>query len=227
MSESTVRTNQEYPDAFTYLRLHRWNCSPETLGSRLQSPQTTTFGTLRRRPLHNYQERQTTWLQDPPELNLHGCTIHKGRERRTHRRSCVKLLYKRVKTYCRTQEVQKEKLRYLMWKFSLSGYPSSFIQDSSTGQQAVVLHDRAYSKQFPISLTSQKQSPICSNHAESELPIVRQESCAADWWESKIESTRVSSPRSSTGPSARAVSVNTQDRPQRSSPQWLRSTNQL
>ncbi len=29
----TIRTDQGYPDGVTYVRLHRWNCSPETWGS--------------------------------------------------------------------------------------------------------------------------------------------------------------------------------------------------
>ncbi len=95
------------------------------------------------------------------------------------------------------------------------------------GQQVVLFQDRAYDKQSHISPTSQKQSPVFSSHTEPELPIDQQEPCAADWWKSKIESTRANSHRSSTKSSARTVPVTTQDRLRGGSPQGLRSTGQL
>ncbi len=78
-----------------------------------------------------------------------------------------------------------------------------------------------------ISQASHKQSPISSNHTESELPVVEQETCAIDLWEWRIESAQVNSYRSSTEPSARSVPVTTQDRPRRGSPQGLKNTGQL
>ncbi len=41
---------------------------------------------------------------------------------------CVEHLFNRVETHCSTPETKEEELRYLKRKFSLNGYPSSFVQ---------------------------------------------------------------------------------------------------
>ncbi len=63
---------------------------------------------------------------------------------------------------------------------SIATRAHSFRRLCGNGQQAVLFQDRAYGKQFTTSPTSQKQSPVFSKHAESELSIVQQEPCAAD-----------------------------------------------
>ncbi len=75
--------------------------------------------------------------------------------------------------------------------------------------RSVFLEGIGYGKLYPIVPTFLKQSPASSNPMESELPIVQQEHYAADWWDSKTGSTRVSSPRSFTEPSARTDSRST------------------
>ncbi len=106
----------------------------------------------------------------------------------------------------------------------LPRYPISFVQKALRKcQQAVLLQDWIYGKQFPISLTSQELSSVSSNHTELELPIVQQEPCATYWWKSKMQ-TRMSSLRSCTEPSVRTVPVITQGRPRGSSQQGLTST---
>ncbi len=53
---------------------------------------------------------------------------YKSNHPQAHKRSCVKTLFKRVETHCSTPEAKEEELRNLKRKFSLNGYPSSFVQ---------------------------------------------------------------------------------------------------
>ncbi len=63
---------------------------------------------------------------------------------------------------------------------SIATRAHSFRRLCGNGQQANLFQDRAYDKQVHIWPTPQKQSPVFSKHAESELSIVQQEPCAAD-----------------------------------------------
>ncbi len=99
----------------------------------------------------------------------------------TDERSCVKTLFKRVDTHCITLEAKKKKFVTSSDNFPLMATQAqSYKRLYGSDQQALPLKDRAYGKQFPISPTSQKQSPVSSSRTESELPNVKQENCEAD-----------------------------------------------
>ncbi len=49
----------------------------------------------------------------------------------THRRRCVKTLFKRVETHCSTPEAKEEEMRYLKRQVSLNGNPNSFLKKDS------------------------------------------------------------------------------------------------
>ncbi len=105
---------------------------------------------------------------------------YKSNHPQAHKRSCVKTLFKRVEIHCTTPEAKEEEFRFLKRQFSLNGCPSSFRRLCGNGQQAVQLQDLAYRKQFHVLPKCQEQSPVSTNHMESELPIVLQEPCASD-----------------------------------------------
>ncbi len=89
----------------------------------------------------------------------------------THKRSCVKTLFKRVETHCSTPEAKKEEIRYLKLQFSPNNYPNSFIKKDS----AEKTNRHHHGKTEPMA-----SSPLHCQHLGSRRPppqALRSRSC--------------------------------------------------
>ncbi len=101
----------------------------------------------------------------------------------THKTSCSKYFFpNHVDTlqYLKSQKWRTSLRQATVW-FSMATLAHSYKRLCGSSQQTLPLNDWSYGKQIPIWPTSRKPSPVSSSCTESELPIVQQEHCTADW----------------------------------------------
>ncbi len=148
--------------------------TPSAHASICEIPQEDWVG----RPIGWHKSRANSIGLPEDDQHSPNALLQKQPSTGTQKKLRKKKLFKRVETHCSTPEAKEEELRYLTRQFSLNGYPISFVQKTLRKRPAGSAVAR--SSIWQVIPTSQKQSPVSSNHTESELPIVQQEPCAAD-----------------------------------------------
>ena len=112
----------------------------------------------------------------------------------THKRSCVKTLFRRVDTHCSSREAKKVETRYLWSQFTANGYPATFIRKtlrhrplSSTPPQPQLWHSLPYMgnvseaaarilQPFGIGVAHKPASTMRSqvSHVKDRVPLAEQ-----------------------------------------------------
>ncbi len=88
---------------------------------------------------NNGEIRTLVFRKTTDTLQMHS---YKSEHPQTHKRRCVKVLFKRVETHCSTPKAKEEELLYLKRQFFLTCFPSSFIQKTLQKRPAAITGTR-------------------------------------------------------------------------------------
>ncbi|BHF77917.1 hypothetical protein SprV_0602102700 [Sparganum proliferum] len=94
----------------------------------------------------------------------------------SHKRNCVRTLYRRVETNCSEPEDKIAELKYLRWVIEANGYPPNFVNWCiRKGTKGLTARTPKFGERFHMSRTFRKLSAAFSHHLGLELHTDRRQ----------------------------------------------------